>query len=36
MLAGNAQMILSERAQFELARKLRSNKGAPIAEGSRF
>jgi hypothetical protein len=27
-----AQMILSERAQFELARKLRSNKGAPIAE----
>lgn len=27
-----ARMILSERAQFELARKLRSNKGAPIAE----
>jgi hypothetical protein len=27
-----ARMILSERAQFELARKLRSKKGAPIAE----
>src|SRR6266576_4343874 len=27
-----ARMILSERAQFELARKLRSKKGVPIAE----
>jgi hypothetical protein len=27
-----ARMILSERAQFELARKLRSKKGAPIGE----
>ena len=27
-----ARMILSERAQFELARKLRSKRGAPIAE----
>ena len=27
-----ARMILSDRAQFELARKLRSKKGAPIAE----
>ncbi|PYK47822.1 MAG: hypothetical protein DME20_10685 [Verrucomicrobia bacterium] len=27
-----ARMILSERAQFELARKLRGKKGAPIAE----
>ena len=27
-----ARMILSERAGFELARKLRSKKGAPIAE----
>jgi hypothetical protein len=27
-----ARMILNERAQFELARKLRSKKGAPIAE----
>src|SRR5207245_11027574 len=26
------RMILSERAQFELARKLRGKKGAPIAE----
>src|SRR6266513_4479351 len=27
-----ARMILSERAEFELARKLRSKRGAPIAE----
>jgi len=27
-----AQMILSDRAEFELARKLRSKRGAPIAE----
>jgi hypothetical protein len=27
-----AQMILSERAQFELAKELRSKRGAPIAE----
>ena len=27
-----AKMILSDRAQFELARKLRSKRGAPIAE----
>ncbi len=27
-----AQMVLNERAQFELARKLRSKKGASIAE----
>ena len=27
-----AQMILSDRAEFELARKLRGQKGAPIAE----
>src|SRR6059036_3390690 len=27
-----ARMILSDRAQFELARKLRGKKGAPIAE----
>ncbi len=29
---GRARMILSDRAQFELAQKLRSKRGAPIAE----